>query len=177
MLVKSDRKEEKKTALQNSGKVKRDMILSSSLKQELPFKINAPGNMEELLALFQDRSSEDIIEAIRRIRVYNAIALAAEDRKKMQYFATLANQKPLKFQLLNLLVKPLMEMSTEIPYFVAICAPDVLCYLLCLLRGEKYPDEEKSCWPSLKTLLLLRLWSVIFPCSDFRHAVRHQLLC
>lgn len=29
----------------------------------------------------------------------------------------------------------------------------------------------KSCWPSLKTLVLLRLWSIIFPCSDFRHAV------
>ncbi|KAL2940728.1 Nucleolar protein 14 [Bienertia sinuspersici] len=133
------------------------MILSSSLKQELPFKINAPGNMEELLALFQDRSSDDIIEAIRRIRVYNAIALAAENRKKMQvfyglllqYFATLANQKPLKFQLLNLLVKPLMEMSTD----------------------SDIKHSEKSCWPSLKTLLLLRLWSMIFPCSDFRHAV------
>lgn len=30
---------------------------------------------------------------------------------------------------------------------------------------------DKSSWPSLKTLLLLRLWSLVFPCSDFRHAV------
>lgn len=30
---------------------------------------------------------------------------------------------------------------------------------------------EKSCWPSMKTLFLLRLWSMIFPCSDFRHVV------
>lgn len=30
---------------------------------------------------------------------------------------------------------------------------------------------ETSCWPSAKTLFLLRLWSLIFPCSDFRHAV------
>ncbi|KAL2940753.1 Nucleolar protein 14 [Bienertia sinuspersici] len=178
MLVKSDRKEEKKTAPQNSDKVKRDMILSSSLKQELPFKINAPGNMEELLALFQDRSSDDIIEAVRRIRVYNAIALAAENRKKMQvfyglllqYFATLANQKPLKLQLLNLLVKPLMEMSTEVPYFAAICARERILRTRTKFI-EDIKDSEKSCWPSLKTLLLLRLWSMIFPCSDFRHAV------
>lgn len=40
----------------------------------------------------------------------------------LQYFAVLANRKPLNFELLNLLVKPLMEMSVEIPYFSAICA-------------------------------------------------------
>jgi len=30
---------------------------------------------------------------------------------------------------------------------------------------------EISSWPSLKTLFLLRLWLVIFSCSDFRHVV------
>lgn len=40
----------------------------------------------------------------------------------MQYFAVLANRKPLNVELLNMLVKPLIEMSTEIPYFAAICA-------------------------------------------------------
>lgn len=30
---------------------------------------------------------------------------------------------------------------------------------------------ENSCWPASKTLFLLRLWSLIFPCSDFRHVV------
>lgn len=40
----------------------------------------------------------------------------------LQYFSVSANKKPLNFKLLNLLVKPLMEMSIEIPYFAAICA-------------------------------------------------------
>ena len=40
----------------------------------------------------------------------------------LQYFAVLANKKPLNFKLLNFLVKPLMEISVEIPYFAAICA-------------------------------------------------------
>lgn len=40
----------------------------------------------------------------------------------LQYFAVLANKKPLNFKLLNLLVKPLMEMSAATPYFAAICA-------------------------------------------------------
>lgn len=38
-------------------------------------------------------------------------------------------------------------------------------YTTCLMLAEK------SSWPSLKTLFLLRLWSMIFPCSDFRHVV------
>uniref|UniRef100_A0A803L7P6 Nucleolar protein 14 n=1 Tax=Chenopodium quinoa TaxID=63459 RepID=A0A803L7P6_CHEQI len=151
---------------------------SSRLKQELPFKIDAPGSMEDLYALFQDRSNEDIIEAIMRIRKCNPILLAAENRKKMQvfyglllqYFATLPNQNPLNFQLLNLLVKPLMEMSTEIPYFSAICARERILRTRTKFT-EDIKDPEKSSWPSLKTLLLLRLWSMIYPCSDFRHAV------
>lgn len=177
-LVNSERKEKKKTALRDLGKTKEGIAQPSSLKKELPFKINAPGSMEELYALFQDRSNEDIIEAIRRIRICNAIALAAENRKKMQvfyglllqYFATLPNQKPLNFHLLNLLVKPLMEMSAEIPYFSAICARERILRTRTKFC-EDIKDPEKSCWPSLKTLLLLRLWSMIFPCSDFRHAV------
>lgn len=31
--------------------------------------------------------------------------------------------------------------------------------------------DDISCWPSNRTLLLFRLWSMIFPPSDFRHAV------
>ncbi|XP_010681128.2 uncharacterized protein LOC104896124 [Beta vulgaris subsp. vulgaris] len=177
-LADPEKKKRKKTAVQDIDRRIGGMVQPSSLKQELPFKINAPISMEELYAIFQDRSNEDIIEAIRRIRLYNAIALAAENRKKiqvfygllLQYFATLTNQKPLNFHLLNLLVKPLMEMSAEIPYFSAICARERILRIRTKF-SEDIKDPEKSCWPSLKTLLLLRLWSMIFPCSDFRHVV------
>ncbi|GJZ05887.1 retrovirus-related pol polyprotein from transposon TNT 1-94 [Tanacetum coccineum] len=40
-----------------------------------------------------------------------------------------------------------------------------------LLSLEDIKISEKSCWPSIKTLFLLRLWSMIFPCSDFCHVV------
>lgn len=40
----------------------------------------------------------------------------------LQYFAVIANTTPLNFELVNMLVKPLVEMSMEIPYFAAICA-------------------------------------------------------
>ncbi len=40
---------------------------------------------------------------------------------------------------------------------------DLLCFGSCA--------EDISCWPSSRTLLLIRLWSLMFPPSDFRHAV------
>ncbi|XP_047971513.1 nucleolar protein 14 isoform X2 [Salvia hispanica] len=147
-------------------------------KGELPYTIEAPKNFEEFSALLKDLSDDQVVEAIRRIRTYNAIAVAAENRKKMQvfygvllqYFAVLASTKPLNFKLLNLLVKPLMEMSTEIPYFAAICARQRLLRTRTLFCQD-IKNTGNNCWPSLKTLFLMRLWSMIFPCSDFRHAV------
>ncbi|XP_073055033.1 uncharacterized protein [Primulina eburnea] len=147
-------------------------------QMELPYTIEAPKNFEELCALLENRSDEQIMEAIRRIRTFNAISVAAENRKKMQvfygvllqYFAVLANKKPLNFKLLTMLVKPLIEMSSETPYFAAICARERLLHTRTQLC-EDIKNTGKSSWPSLKTLFLLRLWSMIFPCSDFRHAV------
>ncbi|KAK3222810.1 hypothetical protein Dsin_009835 [Dipteronia sinensis] len=149
-----------------------------SIQRDIPFLIEAPKSLEEFCALLENCSIADTIEIINRIRVSNAIKLAAENRKKMQvfygvllqYFAVSANKKPLILELLNLLVKPLMEMSVEIPFFAAICAR------LRILRTrtqfcEDIKNPENGCWPSLKTLFLLRLWSMIFPCSDFRHVV------
>lgn len=150
----------------------------SNEQEELPYTIPAPSNFEELSALLENRSDDQIIEAIKRIRTFNAISLAAENRKKMQvfygvllqYFAVSANKTPLNFKLLNLLVKPLVEMSIELPYFAAICARQRLLHTRTLLC-EEIKNLDKSCWPNVKTLFLLRLWSIVFPCTDFRHVV------
>ncbi|KAK9277046.1 hypothetical protein L1049_006585 [Liquidambar formosana] len=162
----------------DAKKVKANSKQPSTRQDSVPFLIEAPNSLEEFLTLLENRSNDDIVAAINRIRVCNAISLKAENRKKiqvfygvlLQYFALLANKRPLNFKLLNLLVKPLMEMSVEIPYFAAICARQrILRTRMQFCEAIKNP--EKSCWPSLKTLFLLRLWSMIFPCSDFRHVV------
>ncbi|XP_050119391.1 uncharacterized protein LOC126596770 [Malus sylvestris] len=149
-----------------------------STQSDLPYLIEAPKSFEEFGALVDNLSNADIVLIINRIRKSNAIKLAAENGKKMQvfygvllqYFAILANRKPLNMELLNFLVKPLIEMSMETPYFAAICARERI------LRArtefsETVKNPEQSYWPSSKTIFLLRLWSLIFPCSDFRHVV------
>lgn len=65
-------------------KTKGNGKIPSSQPGELPYVIAAPKNLEELSALFDNRSDSQIVEAIRRIRTCNAISIAAENRKKMQ---------------------------------------------------------------------------------------------
>ncbi|KAI3838559.1 hypothetical protein MKW92_014493 [Papaver armeniacum] len=154
-------------------------IKQTTIEQDtLPFVIEAPTTFSELSKLLENRSDADIIEAINRIRACNGVRLAAENREKMQifyanllmYFAILTTKKPLNFKLLNLLVKPLVEMSMDIPFYAAVCARERLCLTRELFCKDVH-NPGKSCWPSMKTLCLLRLWSITFPCSDFRHAV------
>ncbi|KAL5728623.1 hypothetical protein ACHQM5_001688 [Ranunculus cassubicifolius] len=168
----------KKADTSSAGKTKVNGKLTQGQDDALPFIIEAPTSLEELSSLLDKRSDLEVAEAINRIRVCNAISLVAENRKKMQvfygvllqYFAVVANKKLLNFKLLNLLVKPLMEMSTETPFFAAICARQRIHQTRAKFC-EDIKDPEKSSWPSMKTLFLLRLWSMIFPCSDFRHVV------
>lgn len=168
---------EKDSKFFNAKKIKSDHTQPST-QPDIPFLIEAPKSLEEFCALVENYSNADKMVVLNRIRASNAIKLAAENRKKMQvfygvllqYFAVSANKKPLNFELLNLLVTPLMEMSVEIPYFAAICARQRILRTRTQLC-EDIKNPENGCWPSLKTLFLLRLWSMIFPCSDFRHVV------
>ncbi|KAL3511019.1 hypothetical protein ACH5RR_030420 [Cinchona calisaya] len=171
-------KKEKQMKLSNTENLKTSAKQHSLQQRELPYTIEAPKNLEEFTSLLENCSDDQIVEAVRRIRAFNAINVAAENRKKMQvfygvllqYFAVLASKKPLNFKRLNLLVKPLVEMSAEVPYFAAICARQRLLRTR-IQFSEDVKTTGKSCWPSLKTIFLLRLWSMIFPCSDFRHVV------
>ncbi|KAI9091956.1 hypothetical protein K1719_027891 [Acacia pycnantha] len=150
----------------------------SSAKPDIPYIIEAPKTFEELCSLLDNCSNSDIIMVINRIRASNAIKLAADNRKKMQvfygnllqYFAVMANKKPLNFELLNMMGKPLIEMSMDIPFFATICARQRIERARKQLV-ESLKNPESSCWPSSKMLFLLRLWSLIYPCTDFRHPV------
>ena len=55
-----------------------------SSQLDLPYLIESPKSFEELCVLLENCSINDIILVINRIRVSNAIKLAAENRKKMQ---------------------------------------------------------------------------------------------
>eukprot|EP00249_Psilotum_nudum_P014714 c24961_g1_i1 orf=114-2843(+) len=161
--------------------VKKDVkwLNKAVIVELLPFVIEAPKTIEELKELVDNRSVEELAVAIQRIRTCNAICLATENRRKMQifygillqYFATLADENPFSLDRVNALVKPLMEMSSETPYFAAVCAREWIVHIRQQLSKRLRNSDGKSCWPPVRVLLLLRLWSMIFPPSDFRHVV------
>jgi nucleolar protein 14 len=103
----------------------------------LPFVLEAPQTLPEFHKLVDHRSVEDLATAIQRIRKCNAISLAAENQRNMQvfynvllqYFARVAGEKSLSIQRLNVVVKPLIELSGETPYFAALCARERLVHM------------------------------------------------
>ncbi|KAG0589628.1 hypothetical protein KC19_1G034800 [Ceratodon purpureus] len=160
-------------------KLKKALSEVHELDNALPYVIDAPQTLLEFRQLVDKRSIEDLGIAVERIRKCNAISLAAENRKKMQvfynvllqYFATLAGERPLSMQRINSLVKPLIELSGESHYYAAVCARERIIRMQKQLSEKLQSTDDISCWPSNRTLLLFRLWSMIFPPSDFRHAV------
>ena len=56
----------------------------SSMVDSLPFVIEAPKDIMELSSLVDHRPETEILEAINRIRICNAIKLSADNRRKMQ---------------------------------------------------------------------------------------------
>lgn len=170
--------EGKKRDVESLVEAARDFKHSSSGSQ-LPFVIEAPKSLEELKSLVDNRSIDDLLVAIQRIRTCNSIRLAAENRRKMQvfygillqYFASVAGGKSPVLDRLNALVKPLIEMTSETPYFAAVCARERIVRMHEKLSEKLRNPGVDGPWPSLRCLVLLRLWSMIFPPSDFRHVV------
>lgn len=148
-------------------------------KETLPFVIEAPKNNAEFHSLINGRSDEEVVDAVNRIRTCNAVRLSPKvNREKMQafylclsdYFGALAAERPLNIKRLNSLVKPLIEITAEIPFYASLYARKRLEQIR-LRFCEHIKFAEESSWPSLKDLLRFRLWSLTFPCSDFRHVV------
>ncbi|KAL2609472.1 hypothetical protein R1flu_028045 [Riccia fluitans] len=170
---------EKKKMEERQEKTAKKAPENREAQDALPFVISAPQTLPELRALVDYRTDDELVVAIQRIRTCNAISLAAENRRKMQifynvllqYFGSLASEKPFRLSRLNLLTKPLIELSMETPYFAATCARERLVHMHTQITNRLKTSDGNSYWPSLRTVLLLRFWSMIFPPSDLRHPV------
>eukprot|EP00897_Mesotaenium_endlicherianum_P006282 jgi/Mesen1/5682/ME000288S04895 len=145
----------------------------------LPFVIDAPQTLDAFRRLVDGRSTDEMVTAVQRIRACNAISLAAENRRKMQifygvllqYFAALAGEAPLDMRRIDALTRPLVELSGATPLFAAHAARERITRMHKHLSARLKAPDGGSCWASVRVLLLLRLWGLIFPSSDFRHPV------
>ncbi|XP_056004719.1 nucleolar protein 14-like isoform X2 [Ostrea edulis] len=153
--------------------------IMDAARKELPYTFPAPKDYEELLNLLQEHNEEDQLIILRRLRKCHHVSLAEGNKQKLetlfdclvQYFADLALQQPPQLQLMNSLVPHLFELSQGSPIAAAQVLVDQITE-----RQEEFQAicERKGgrgLYPALDTLMLLKLVAILFPTSDFRHAV------
>ncbi|KAK9825822.1 hypothetical protein WJX74_010755 [Apatococcus lobatus] len=165
------------------------IIGSGDDMKDLTFSIPAPETHKDFLRLVDGRSNAALAEVVRRIRACNAIPLAAGNRRKIQvffgilvqHFAMLASQHPVPTSRLDVLTAALASIVPEVPFYAATVARARLTQLHELLSTALNKPVAAiegplgTCWPPARHLLLLQLWSLLFPASDRRHQVMTPL--
>ncbi|XP_019626032.1 PREDICTED: nucleolar protein 14-like [Branchiostoma belcheri] len=152
--------------------------IAEAAKTELPYTFKAPESLKDLMELMEGQSYDRQLIIIHRIRKCHHPSLAEGNKKKLQdlfsilleYFGKLANQSPVAMEMIDGLTIHLYELAQQSPGPAAESVQTVL--------KNKYHKFDSVCqrkgravYPAVDTLLLLKLVSVIFPTSDFRHSV------
>ncbi|GLC45018.1 hypothetical protein PLESTB_001743300 [Pleodorina starrii] len=145
---------------------------------DLPYTIPLPSSYNEFAALVNGRPAEDLATAIGRIRAFNAVALATDNKRKMQelygilvqHFALEAGKSPLPVPSLDVLTRVLLELTPEVPYYAATVARARLGRMSEQLTAA-LGGATSSPWPPARVVLQLKLFSALFPTSDRRHPV------
>ncbi|XP_022335567.2 nucleolar protein 14-like [Crassostrea virginica] len=148
-------------------------------RKELPYTFPAPANYDDLLNLLQEHNEKDQLTIITRLRKCHHVSLAEGNKQKLealfsclvQYFADLAIQQPPQLHLMDKLIPHLYELSQGSQVAAAQVLVDQITerqeefHAICESKGGR------GLYPALDTLMLLKLVAILFPTSDFRHAV------
>lgn len=144
-------------------------------KVDLPFTFQVPKEYEELMELFDGRTMRDVRTILDRMIKVNHWSLGGDNKAKLnQLFAFLLQylddsvdpQEPKKcWQLLNTISPVLFELC--------LMDPDTSGGYLRSVIQEKYEaySERDTRYPSVHSLIFLKLVSTLFPTSDARHYV------
>ncbi|DBA84060.1 TPA: hypothetical protein ACH3X1_006541 [Trebouxia sp. C0004] len=152
---------------------------------DIPFTIAAPSSYAAFAQLVQGHSPGKLRLIVQRIRVCNAIALATDNRRKLQvfygilvqHFAILASTASLPMQALDVLTVHILELTAEVPYYAATVARARLtrAHKRLSVALTSLDSSQGGGWPGARDVLLLKLWATVFPVSDRRHPVTTPL--
>lgn len=146
----------------------------------LTFTPPLPETYQAFSAMVEGLSADDLGEMVARIRAFNAAALATEGRKRMQvfygclmqHFVTLAAATPPEMAHLDALVPHIFALTSHVPFYAATLARTRLTKAhKQLAQRLRDPVLKAQAWPAPRVLLLLRLFTVLYPVSDKRHPV------
>lgn len=150
------------------------------LDGSLPYTPDLPASYEEFESIAKALSAGQLQEYIRRIRVCHATSLSTGNKKAMQevygivmqHYASLAHRHPLPSNSLDALLPHILELTAAVPFYAATLARARLQKAHeTMVEALADPVKKAFAWPSLGTLLVVKLFTVIFPVSDKRHTV------
>ncbi|XP_041369005.1 nucleolar protein 14-like [Gigantopelta aegis] len=148
-------------------------------KKELPYIFPAPNTYEDLLELLQGHTTTDKLTIIHRVRACHHPSLAEGNKQKLeillrllvQYFGDECLQEPLELSLLDKLTVHLYELTQQMPAVAAEVLQNQILDRQAEFSQLAERRGRRALVVGLDTLLYLKLVSVLFPTSDFRHPV------
>ncbi|XP_062991934.1 nucleolar protein 14 [Elgaria multicarinata webbii] len=145
---------------------------------ELPYLLAAPESYDQLKALLLERTIEEQLLVIERIRKSNHPSLAVGNKAKLEklfellldYVGELARKDPPEIKTIDKLVLTLYELCQMFPKTASN-------HIKVVLQDATHDMEEilevkgHAAFPGLDMLIYLKIIAVIFPTSDFWHPV------
>lgn len=160
----------------SAAKKKQNMM--ETAKKELPFTFKVPSDYDELVGLLYRRPPPEQVTILDRMRQCNHPSLGDGNKAKLesllsllvQYFCRIADDEPINMELVHGLTKHIYELSKTSHIPTGNCFRDILM--------EKYGEFKevnekrgRGVYPSTSVLFYLKLLSLVFPTSDFKHCV------
>eukprot|EP00005_Dracoamoeba_jomungandri_P000878 CAMPEP_0174251872 /NCGR_PEP_ID=MMETSP0439-20130205/1563_1 /TAXON_ID=0 /ORGANISM="Stereomyxa ramosa, Strain Chinc5" /LENGTH=807 /DNA_ID=CAMNT_0015332309 /DNA_START=23 /DNA_END=2442 /DNA_ORIENTATION=+ len=143
--------------------------------EDIPFTFEMPKNYASFRKLLSQYPSAYLPIIIHRICVCHRASLAPENKAKMQtfygilftHFTHIANARPVEVVLLDNLTGYLFALAQEMPDVAIHFSKSYLEKLLASISTTGIRTK----WPKTSELMNLRLFSVLFPTTDYQHNI------
>ncbi|KAB5548967.1 hypothetical protein PHYPO_G00061770 [Pangasianodon hypophthalmus] len=152
--------------------------IQDTARAELPYTFTAPECYTDLKTMLQGHSAEEQCLILERTKKCNHPSLAVGNKAKLQklfgflleYVGELATHDPPQLTTINTLIPQIYSLSQLFP--------EAACQVMQSLIGDAAHSMEQSievkgraAIPGLDMLIYLKIVTLLFPASDFRHPV------
>ncbi|XP_029197418.2 nucleolar protein 14-like [Acropora millepora] len=148
-------------------------------KRELPFTFTAPESYSEFKQLVKDWSYKDQLTIIERIKTCNNPNVTPQNKPKMEtffaillaYFSELSTMGSEEMKLVDKLSRQLFDIAQYSPVNSAKHMQQIVKDIQERFAENRDRRGGKGMFPDLSELLNLRVVSMLFSASDFKHVV------
>ncbi|KAI5096531.1 nucleolar protein 14, partial [Silurus meridionalis] len=173
-----EKEEESAAEIRHMLSVEERKEIQDTARAELPYTFKAPECYMDLKAMLQGYSADEQCVIIERMKKCNHPSLAVGNKAKLQkqfgflleYVGELATHNPPQLTTINTLIPQIYSLSQLFP--------EAACRVMQSLIGDAAHSMEenvevkgRAAFPGLDMLIYLRIATLLFPASDFRHPV------